>query len=176
MKRNISSFKRGLAAVLCLVMTACLLAGCTGSATESSEDFGGKTTTFTLYTRQAGAEKAAGFGITMPSDITKYKDVDYRYLKDNDPQLLEYVFYDSDGQEAVRIRKAVSDEKDISGNPVFYTNIKDVTLDNFKVTLKYNQDDIIKLAVWNDSGNAYALYFNQPVDQETAVFWAKNIH
>lgn len=157
-------------------MTICLLAGCSGSATESSEDFGGKTTTFTLYTHQKSAEKAAGFGLTMPSDITKYKNVDYRYLKDNDPPLLEYVFYDEDGQEIIRVRKAVSDQTDISGNPVFYSNIKDVALENFKVTLKYNQADFIKLAVWNDDGNAYSLYFNQPVDQETAVFWAKNIH
>ncbi len=113
-----------------------------------------------------GAEENVGFSIRVPDEIGGVSASAFRNLGQ---EMLEVIYYKGD-QEVARIRKSLNRE-DNSGNYVDYSEIQNVKIDIYDVTLKGNDGKVV-LATWNDGTYGYSISVDETgvsMDEMTAL-------
>ena len=117
------------------------------------------------YTSLADAAKAAGFETSIPERPRMFTETTYQVMKDENETILEVLYGAEDSGEQMVIRKAsgAGENADISGDYNVYNEISTVTVGEYTVTLK-GDDQKVNLATWtsvfsrlyqrdNDRGN-----------------------
>ncbi len=97
------------------------------------------------------AVKAAGFDITAPESFGKYTERCFCVING---EIIEISYSDSDGNSGPYIRKQKGTE-DPSGDYNEYSEIKQVKVGGYDVTLKGNNGNVV-LAIWTDGTCAYS--------------------
>ena len=97
-----------------------------------------------------------GFEFDAPERILSYHANEFRVMNDT---LIEVIYYDEKSEEGFRLRKAISDEEDISGDYREHEIFKDVTisLGSELITIHLCYDNgFVKKAYWSDSTYKYS--------------------
>lgn len=121
---------------------------------------------FVTYDNLEDAAKRAGFSMTLP-DEDDLPDwiirTDYRATETN---LLEIIYPgDEEYMQEIRLRKAISDEDDMSGDYRFYEEEKDIKIGGKNVTVRLN-GGLIYLAIWRDGKFAYSAHISDGVTED----------
>ena len=127
---------------------------------ESEESMIGMPNPYTDHGTLKEAEEDAGFKIQIPDEIRGVKAVAFRNLG---TEMLEVIYYDGDA-EVARVRKGTGAE-DISGDYNVYEIEEAVDVTGTQVTLKGSADGYA-LAVWNESGYAYAVSVTKKITKD----------
>ena len=127
---------------------------------ESEENMIGMPNPYTDHDTLKEAEEDAGFKIQIPDEIRGVKAVAFRNLG---TEMLEVIYYDGDA-EVARVRKGTGAE-DISGDYNVYEIEEAVDVTGTQVTLKGSADGYA-LAVWNESGYAYAVSVTKKITKD----------
>ena len=127
---------------------------------ESEESMIGMPNPYTDHDNLKEAEEDAGFKIQIPDEIRGVKAVAFRNLG---TEMLEVIYYDGDA-EVARVRKGTGAE-DISGDYNVYEIEEAVDVTGTQVTLKGSADGYA-LAVWNESGYAYAVSVTKKITKD----------
>ncbi len=98
------------------------------------------------------AVEDAGFDIRIPESLKGYSQKFFRSIKGD---MLEIIYCDSESIEGFRIRKAHGTE-DISGDYNTYETDKDLTINDMRVKLKKNGDDVFA-ATWTKDDFSFAI-------------------
>lgn len=137
--------------------------GSTALADPSSVLAGGDDTTqipnpWEQYTSLADAAKAAGFEMSIPERPRMFTETIYQVMKDENETILEVLYSAEDSGEQMVIRKASGAGKnaDISGDYNVYNETSTVTVGEYNVTLKGN-DQKVNLATWTSGDYAYSI-------------------
>ncbi len=140
-------------------------AGSDSIAADTNSLLGGDDTTapqipnpWETYDSLADAAKAAGFEMGVPERPRMFTETTYQVLKDGDQTILEVLYSAEDSGEQMVIRKASGAEKntDISGDYNVYNEMNTVTVGEYEVTLKGN-DQKVNLATWTSGDYTYSL-------------------
>ena len=155
--------KKTIVIALCAIMTF----SCVACGAKSKNDAIGDTTNesgsaevqvpnpFVTCETLEEAEKLAGFTITVPEKIENSSERIFRAMEG---QLLEIIYMDGE-EEVARIRKAPGSD-DISGDYNQYTDTTEVTVGEWKYTLKGN-DGKVSVATWVDGDYTYSVSVNE---------------
>lgn len=110
------------------------------------------------YDTLADAAKAAGFEMSVPERPRMFTETTYQVLKDGDQTILEVLYSAEDSGEQMVIRKAsgAEEDTDISGDYNVYNEMNTVTVGEYEVTLKGN-DQKVNLATWTSGDYTYSL-------------------
>lgn len=110
------------------------------------------------YTSLADAAKAAGFEMSIPERPRMFTETIYRVMKDENETILEVLYSAEDSGEQMVIRKAsgTGENADISGDYNVYNETSTVTVGEYTVTLKGN-DQKVNLATWTSGDYAYSI-------------------
>ena len=127
---------------------------------ESEESMIGMPNPYMDHGTLKEAEEDAGFKIQIPDEIRGVKAVAFRNLG---TEMLEVIYYDGDA-EVARVRKGTGAE-DISGDYNVYEIEEAVDVTGTQVTLKGSADGYA-LAVWNESGYAYAVSVTKKITKD----------
>ena len=127
---------------------------------ESEESMIGMPNPYTDHGTLKEAEEDAGFKIQIPDEIRGVKAVAFRNLG---TEMLEVIYYDGDA-EVARVRKGTGAD-DISGDYNVYEIEEAVDVTGTQVTLKGSADGYA-LAVWNESGYAYAVSVTKKITKD----------
>lgn len=137
--------------------------GSTALADPSSVLAGGDDTTqipnpWEQYTSLADAAKAAGFEMSIPERPRMFTETTYQVMKDENETILEVLYSAEDSGEQMMIRKAsgAGENADISGDYNVYNETSTVTVGEYTVTLKGN-DQKVNLATWTSGDYAYSI-------------------
>lgn len=139
-----------LSAAIALSIAAC---GTGGNPTPQDSDSQSDVQVPNLFTdcdTLADAAREAGFELTVPDAVNGAAD---RLIRVADSKMIE-VIYQTSGNEAARIRKALGDE-DISGDFNEYAQTDTTTVGEAEVTMR-GSDDMVYLATWTAGGYTYA--------------------
>ena len=127
---------------------------------ESEESMIGMPNPYMDHGTLKEAEEDAGFKIQIPDEIRGVKAVAFRNLG---TEMLEVIYYDGDA-EVARVRKGTG-EDNISGDYNVYEIEEVVDVTGTQVTLKGSADGYA-LAVWNESGYAYAVSVTKKITKD----------
>lgn len=110
------------------------------------------------YSSLADAAKAAGFEMSIPERPRMFTQTTYQVMKDENQTMLEVIYSAEDSGEQMVLRKATAAEsdEDISGDYNVYDETSTVTVGEYTVTLKEN-DQKVCLATWTSGDYAYSL-------------------
>lgn len=112
------------------------------------------------------AEEMAGFTITLPEkeDLPDWIiKTDYRATKSN---LIEIIYPgDENYKREIRLRKAMSDMEDISGDYNSYEKESLIEINGKKITVRINNDKIYG-AIWRNGDFAYSIGISDGVSSE----------
>lgn len=110
------------------------------------------------YSSLADAAKAAGFEMSIPERPRMFTQTTYQVMKDENQTMLEVLYSAEDSGDQMVLRKAVGVEADadISGDYNVYDETSTVTVGEYTVTLKGN-DQKVCLATWTSGDYAYSL-------------------
>lgn len=109
-----------------------------------------------------GAAKIAGFDITAPEAIGDYK-IDTITAMEAD--MIQIDYKDSAGN-TFTVRKGIGTD-DISGDFSVYTEEKEADVNGNTVTLKFDDDGLVHVAIWNDGSDySYSVTANGLIDNE----------
>lgn len=115
------------------------------------------------YASAAELSQAIGFPVeeitTLPFDV---QEVSYVNLFD---EIAEVIYIS--GDTSATLRKAQGNE-DISGDNNNYANMEEVRVNDISVTLKGNSA-AYSLALWQQGGFSYSLYFEPNVDKQELI-------
>lgn len=119
------------------------------------------------------AKKTLGFDIAVPESINGCSDKAIRVMAGDDAKILEIVFSDSNGKQAV-VRKAPG-SGDISDDYNNYAKIESLPSGRLTITAKggYNT---VNLAVWENNGYTYSVYVNTGISSDAMAKLAAEIH
>ncbi len=140
-------------------------AGSDSTAADTNSLLGGDDTTapqipnpWETYDSLADAAKAAGFEMSVSERPRMFTETTYQVLKDGDQTILEVLYSAEDSGEQMVIRKASGAEEntDISGDYNVYNEMNTVTVGEYEVTLKGN-DQKVNLATWTSGDYTYSL-------------------
>ena len=115
-----------------------------------------------------------GFSIELPSkeDLPQWADKIIYRASDVKTKLLEIIYNNTQntaeqGEEPkeIRIRKAITDKEDMSGDYRSYEKEETITAGNKTVTARIN-GDLIYVAIWRDGEYAYSLRDSQGLTKE----------
>ena len=115
---------------------------------------------FTDYATLEEAAQAAGVTFAEPEGLPE--GYTFSAARAMEGEMLEAVYADENGNE-LTIRKAVGTE-DCSGDYNTYEETTVLTVDTVEVTCS-GADGVIRLAVWNDGTNAYAISCGAGLDE-----------
>ena len=110
------------------------------------------------YSSLADAAKAAGFEMNIPERPRMFTKTTYQVVKNEKQTMLEVIYSAEDSGEQMVLRKATAAEsdEDISGDYNVYDETSTVTVGEYTVTLKGN-DQKVCLATWTSGDYAYSL-------------------
>lgn len=131
---------------------------------------------FVDHKTQEEAEASAGFKITLPKEIPEWViKTDYRssIVK---TRMIEIIYSgDENYEREIRIRKAITDKKDMSGDYRSYSRERELQINNKTVTARMNEDKIY-LVIWKDKGYSYSFRISDGADLETITKYISEIN
>lgn len=112
------------------------------------------------------AAKIAGFSITLPDE----KDLpdwiirtDYRATKSN---LMEIIYPgDEEYKREIRLRKAITDKEDMSGDYNSYEKESKIAIGDKEVTIRMN-GNLIYGAIWRNNEFAYSVHISDGMKED----------
>ncbi len=146
-----------LAALMLLSLAAC---GKKNEPEEAEDEpFAGMPNPFVEYATVAEAVKAAGFDMEAPEALEGYGE---KMIQVMNGKMIQIIFLD--GEDRVFFRKAKGSD-DISGDYNEYSQTRSVTVGDYTVTVK-GDDDLVKVAMWTYDGCTYAVMTDKPMSVE----------
>lgn len=144
-------------AASCTLALGAFMTSC--ETTKAEPNLIGMANPFITSPDLAGAEEVAGFSIKLPSkEVLPEWVVDPIYRASNvNTQLLEIIYPDSDDPlKEVRIRKAISEKEDISGDFNDYEEEEIITFGGKEYKARLNGEKIF-LLTWEEGEFKYSV-------------------
>lgn len=162
MKKNCLKTIRNSFVSTLLIVGILTLFACTNKKKEAS------------YQTVSTVEKAveiAGFPLEVPEEIASsvLKEVNIY-----ESGMIEVIFLNLNHHETCVVRKAKSDEKDISNNYEEYARVEDLEMDGIHYTLKGIRSNVY-LVLWRNDGYSYSLYLAKGKYQPDVIELLKEI-
>lgn len=140
-------------------------AGSDSTAADTYSLLGGDDTTapqipnpWETYDSLADAAKAAGFEMSVSERPQMFTETTYQVLKDEEQTILEVLYSAEDSGEQMIMRKAsgAGENADISGDYNVYNETSTVTVGEYIVNLKGN-DQKVNLATWTSGDYVFSI-------------------
>lgn len=99
------------------------------------------------------------FDVSIPEEIEGYTDREVSVIDDD---VVEATYHY--GEKTLIMRKSSIIKKDISGIKDKFENEETLYVNNIEVTIKGN-GDTFTLALWNNNGYSFSVYYSEGVDK-----------
>lgn len=110
------------------------------------------------------AAEIAGFSMILPSEEDLPEWVNKTLYRATKTNLLEIIFKGEEELREIRLRKAITDKKDMSGDYNSYEKEEEIQLGDKTVTARMN-GEIIYLIIWQDEGYSYSARVSDGLDK-----------
>lgn len=152
--------------ILCLGLIM-ELSSCNSTTIEKNNVIIGMANPFYDCNSLEEASEITGFTMTLPekSALPEWATKTIYRASTLNKKLLEIIYpEDDDLANEIRIRKALTTEKDISGDYNSYDEEKQISIANKNVTVKLNEGKIY-LCIWQQGDYAYSLRVSYGADE-----------
>ena len=158
--------KKKLIAAAVVLAAAVSLGGCRAGSTEIPQEVA-EANPWTEYASLEEAEEAVGFEIKTP-DMSAFGKEAYSVFAGLNELQIQY------GDQAAYIRKA-ADDGDISGDYEEYPYTEELTVGENQVTVKGQDKDNIRLAVWTGGKYSYAVGITEGIPEDGMLELVKGV-
>lgn len=115
---------------------------------------------YVVYGSKGEAAADLGFDLSVPDTVEDYGEPTFAVV---DGSILQATY--QKGESLLNVRKEAA-EGDISGDYTQYSQTRTVTVGEYEVTMK-GENDMVSTAFWNHESFAYAVICDEPISVET---------